>query len=70
MTEEELLQEFLEASHIDKEDIAFYGRMTSITNGSKTYTGIEGLYVELKAPPNPFGIVPQLTYFHHPKLER
>lgn len=70
MTRKKLLQEFLEASNIDKDDIAYYGRFTSYSNGDKTYTGIEGLYVELKTPPNPFGMVAQMTYFHHPKLER
>lgn len=70
MTKEELLQEFLVASKIDKDDIAYYGHMTSITIGDKTYKGIEGLYIELKTSPNSFGLVPQLTYFHLPRKEQ
>lgn len=70
MTKEELLQEFLVASKIDKDDIAYYGHLTSITNGDKTYKGIEGLYVELKTPSNWCMFVPQLTYFHLPRKEQ
>lgn len=70
MTEEELLQEFLEASHIDKEDIAYYGRFTRLEFGGKKCEGLEALYVELKCPYSLTCDRCTVTYFHHPSLVR
>ena len=71
MTKEELLQEFLEATKIPREDIAFCGMFTRIDNGGKIYEGIEGLCIELKPHSDSLDYYPsQITYFHHPTTVR
>lgn len=70
MTDKELLDEFLEASKIDKDDIAYYGRFTSLEFGGKKYEGLEALYVELKCPNSLTGDCCTTIYFHHPTTVR
>lgn len=59
MTKEELLQEFLEASKLDKNDVDYYKRFTKIDYNGKILEVI-GLVVKLK------GASDEITYFHHP----
>ena len=63
MTKEELLQEFLEASKFDKEDVQYYKRFTKINYAGTVYDAI-GLFVKLK------GASDEITYFHHPTTVR
>lgn len=64
MIAEELLQEFLEASGFEKEDVEWYKHFTKICYEGKTYEGVEGLYIKLKMSSD------EMTYFHHPALVR
>lgn len=59
MTDEELLQEFLEASKLDKEDVEYYQHFKQISYDGKLYKA-EGLFIKLKK------LRYEITYFHYP----